>query len=59
MRRIDPFKLAFFRLPLDSDRPANSTRARQQSQDSEPFEDPVEDPLKSWESAWIDLGGEG
>jgi hypothetical protein len=59
MRRFDPFTLAYFRLPLDSDRPVNSTRARKPAQESEPFEDHGEEPLSSWESAWIDLGGEG
>ena len=59
MRRFDLFTLAFYRLPLDCERQGNSTRTRKQSQESEPFEDPGDEPLNSWESAWIDLGGEG
>jgi hypothetical protein len=59
MRRFDPITLAFYRLPVDSDGPVNPSRGRKQSQEFESFEDSVEEPLKSWESAWIDLGGEG
>jgi hypothetical protein len=59
MRRFDPFTFAFYRLPLDCERQGNSMRTRKQSQESEPFEDSGDEPLNSWESAWIDLGGEG
>src|SRR5437763_654749 len=47
MRRFDPFTLAYFRLPLDSERQVNSARARKPFQESEPFEDHGEEPLSS------------
>lgn len=60
MRRIDPFTLAFFMQSLQSSRLANATRSRRQPPEPESADDELGDePINSWESAWIDLGGEG
>jgi hypothetical protein len=59
MRRFDPLTLSLFMLPLESDWLPYSTRARLPLPEPEPVEDTSEEPISSWESAWIDLGGEG
>jgi len=59
MRRFDPLTSSFFMLPLEADRLPNFTRPRPQLQEPEAFENFGEEPIHSWETAWIDLGGEG
>ena len=59
MRRFDPLTLSLFMLPLDSDWLPYSRRTRPPLPDPEPVEDTSEESINSWESAWIDLGGEG
>lgn len=54
MRRFDYCTWAFFARPAEE-----SARVPQRYQDSEPPEDAREEPINSWETAWIDLGGEG
>lgn len=59
MRRFDPLTLSLFMLPMDSDWLPYSTRVQWSLPDPDPVEDTSEEPINSWESAWIDLGGEG
>lgn len=60
MRRIDPFMFAFFMRSVGFNRLADVPRRRQLPPEPEPANDePEEEPINSWESAWIDLGGEG
>jgi hypothetical protein len=59
MRRFDPLTLSLFMLPLESDWLRYSTRSSRPLPEPEPVEDTSEEPINSWETAWIDLGGEG
>ncbi len=60
MRRIDHCTWAFFARPLELNRLVDDlVRARQRPQESELSEDAGEQPINSWETAWIDVGGEG
>jgi hypothetical protein len=69
MRRIDPFTFAFLMRSMESNRLADVMwgtfdtslhRSTPESPDPEPAGHELEEePIKSWESAWIDLGGEG
>jgi hypothetical protein len=59
MRRFDPLTLSLFMLPLDSDCLPYRTRIRRPLPEPEPVRDTGEEPISSWETDWIDLGGEG
>jgi hypothetical protein len=60
MRRIDHFTLGFFARSLQANRLIEDwAPASRPSQEGDPFEDLGEEQIHSWESAWIDLGGEG
>ena len=59
MRRIDAYTRPFFARPWASYLLAEeSARALNCSADSEAHEDAIEEAISSWETAWIDLGGE-
>jgi hypothetical protein len=59
MRRFDPSTLSLFLRPLDSDWLPYSTRIQRPLPEPEPVEELCEEPINNWETAWIDLGGEG
>jgi hypothetical protein len=60
MRRIDPVTFTFFRRSLESNRLAKIARVRPLPPEPQLVDDDDEsEPINSWESAWIDLGGEG